>query len=439
MTDNSQPDDGYWFDIDIDHDDISANALSVIRHLQNHDFDALLVGGAIRDMLMDGKPKDFDVATDATPEQVRQLFRNSRIVGRRFKIVHVLFGREVIEVTTFRDSHDNQKDQPKNRKQASQTSRQSSKGLLLRDNVYGDLKSDAYRRDFTVNALYYDPICRQVLDFTGGIEDLDQKKLRIIGNADARYAEDPVRLLRAVRFEQKLGFSLDKDSLSCLDSHAYLLKEIPPARLFDEVVKLLAHGKALDTLKALERHKLLRYLIPAAAHALEDSDSFACTFIERVCINTDERIASGKRITPAFLFAAFLWPALIHQRQKLIDFENRHPYDAQMIAARQAIEAQNSYTAIPRRFQSTIEEIWSLQYRLLKMEENKADSVMAHPRFRAAYDFVLMREQAGEDLNGCGAFWTEQQKGFTPPERSSFNEHSDEFKRRPRSRRPRKR
>lgn len=442
MTIDSAPDDGFWFDIDIDHDDISANAVSVIRHLQNHNFDALLVGGAIRDLLLGGKPKDFDVATDATPEQVRQLFKNSRIVGRRFKIVHVLFGREVIEVTTFRDSHDKKEGDQKNRKQASQTSRQSSKGLLLRDNVYGDLESDAFRRDFSVNALYYDPLCKQVLDFMGGLDDLEKQRLSIIGNADARYAEDPVRLLRAVRFEQKLGFTLDKNSLDCLDSHAYLLKEIPPARLFDEVVKLLAHGRALATLQALSKYKLLRYLVPAAAYAMEDETSFSHSFIKQVCINTDERIAAGKRITPAFLFAAFLWPALLHQKKKLIDFENRHPYDAQMIAARQAIETQNTYTAIPRRFQGAIEEIWSLQYRLQKMEEKKSHAVMAHPRFRAAYDFVLMREQAGENLNGCGAFWTEQQKDFVPPERSpreygghdNRNDYSPRRNRRPRRR-----
>lgn len=383
---------------EFDEELISPSALKVVRRLQDAGYSAYLVGGCIRDLLLEGHPKDFDVATDATPEDTRALFRNSRIIGRRFKIVHVRYGREIIEVTTFRAHHEDSSCQ----KQA----KQSQQGMLLRDNVFGDIESDAIRRDFTVNALYYDPRDKQILDFTNGLEDIKRRRLKIIGDAEARYREDPVRMLRAVRFSAKLGFQIDQDSGEPINRLAPLLAEIPSARLFEEVLKLLLSGSATATLHLLREKQLFTYLFPGTERALRDDGEFELKFVNQAVINTDKRLRQNKRVTPAFIYAAFLWLPLQEAIKKLMA-ENKLPIqDAMQQAAHGVVGEQLASTSIPKRFSIPMREIWSLQLRLPQREGRKAFNMMEHPRFRAAYDFALLREEAGEDLNGLGAWWT---------------------------------
>ncbi len=286
---------------------ISDNALKVMSRLRSQGFQAFLVGGAVRDLLRGGHPKDFDVATDATPEEVHGLFRNSRVIGRRFRIVHVRFGREIIEVTTFRGHHDgDDEDNPKSRPQA----KQSDSGMLLRDNVYGSLEEDAVRRDFTVNALYYCSSDFCVYDYVDGLRDLEQEQIRIIGDAEQRYREDPVRMLRAVRFAAKLGFGIEARTSGPIPDLGYMLEAIPAARLFDEMLKLFMSGNALPTFSLLREYQLLEHLFPATASEIEES-AIALPLIEAAMESTDLRIAEDKPVTPAFVLAALLWPPVI--------------------------------------------------------------------------------------------------------------------------------
>ena len=278
-------------------DQICSSAITVIETLQNEGWEAYLVGGGVRDLLLGKSPKDFDVATNATPEKVNAIFRRSRIIGRRFKIVHVRMGRELIEVTTFRGTHDSKN----NANHASQ----NDKGVLVRDNVFGNLESDARRRDFTVNALYYDPTSEKIIDYCNGMADLINKTLRIIGNPEERYKEDPVRMLRAVRFKAKLGFELETDTEAPIRKHAHFLKEIPAARLFEEVLKLFLSGNARSVLASLHAFRLLEYLFPSAARTLNGEDKFNKQLLNHAAENTDKRIAENKRVTPAFIYAAF--------------------------------------------------------------------------------------------------------------------------------------
>ncbi len=378
---------------------MSSGATSLCKQLQAKGFEAYLVGGCVRDSLLGATPKDFDVATSATPEQVQQCFRSSRIVGRRFKIVHVRMGREVIEVTTFRGHHS---------EAAGKEAVQSAAGLLLRDNVYGDLTSDALRRDFTVNALYYDPVAHQLIDFTQGKADLKNRCLRIIGDPAARYREDPVRLLRAARFEAKLGFVLDKASLQPMKTLAPLLKQIPSARLFEEVLKLFLGGSATATFHRLQEHQLLQYLFPEVA-PLASASPFNSSLLETVCVHTDKRIRQQKRVTPAYLYAAFLWLPYQARIQQLLS-QGKKMGEAAHIAAEQTLHEQYLATAIPKRFVMPLREIWQLQPALERRQASRIEALMTHERFRAAYDFILLREAAGEDLQGLGSWWTRLQE-----------------------------
>ncbi|NNC54193.1 MAG: polynucleotide adenylyltransferase PcnB, partial [Pseudomonadales bacterium] len=295
----------------ISRKNISNNALRVLYDLNKAGYESYLVGGCIRDLLLDGHPKDFDVATDATPEQVHRLFRRSRIVGRRFKIVHVRFGREVIEVTTFRAAH-----------QASDTGthgEQNAHGMLLRDNVFGSLREDALRRDFTVNALYYTVDGFRLLDYTGGLQDLDNRLLRIIGDAEQRYREDPVRMLRVVRFAAKLGFAIEDSTAAPLARLAEHLGQVAAARLFDEMIKLFLNGKALRAFELLLQYQLFAPLFPATAQCLAQGDKTGEALIRAALHNTDQRIADDKPVTPAFLYASLLWPVYKMHQQQLED------------------------------------------------------------------------------------------------------------------------
>jgi poly(A) polymerase len=416
--------------LQIDLSRVSRNAIKVVDMLQSAGYSAYIVGGGVRDLLLNLKPKDFDVATNATPEQVRQVFRSAMIIGRRFRIVHVRFGREIIEVTTFRAHHQ----ESSNAKDA----KQSDHGLLLLDNVYGDIESDAFRRDFTVNALYLDPNTRQIIDFAEGIDDLKQRQLRIIGEAEARYREDPVRMLRAVRFAAKLGFALEPGSERCISTLAPLLAHIPPARMFEEVLKLFLSGSATACFNLLRQYGLFYYLFPGTDDVLKHNDPVDEAIAERVAINTDKRIRSDQRVTPAFIFAAFLWLPL-HQAVKKLLSQGISPQDALQRAGSEVISKQLTRTAIPKRFLIPLREIWALQWRLPKRDGAKAFALLEHPRFRAAYDFLLLRGEAGEDLDGLGHWWTQFQTADNAAREEMVKGLDSPIKRKARKRRPKKR
>ncbi len=373
----------------------------MVEQLVSDGYEAYLVGGCVRDLLLGMHPKDYDVATDATPEQVSNLFRRARIIGRRFQIVHVRMGPEIIEVTTFRAQHSSEhkgKDQ----------SRRSSKGMLLRDNIFGSIAEDACRRDFTMNALYYHPQDNSVFDYANGLRDIKQRLIRVIGNAEERYREDPVRMLRAVRFAAKLGFSIEEDSARPIHKQGHLLADIPPARLFDELLKLLMNGHALATFHLLRDFGLLRFLFPATDEALSNDPGYYLPFLEQAMTNTDKRIRANKRVTPAFLLGALLWPAVQEARKKL-ERDNISPIYTLQQAAGDVIHRACQRIAIPRRFSMPMREIWELQLRLPRRAGTQAQRLVENPRFRAGYDFLLLREDAGELESGLGDWWTRYQ------------------------------
>ena len=387
---------------------IDAKAVDIVKHLAHAGYEAYLVGGCIRDLLLGKQPKDYDIATSATPEQVHALFKRSRIVGRRFRIVHVRAGRDIIEVTTFRGQHSN-KNKPGD-------ANSNAQGMLLRDNVFGSLIDDALRRDFTVNALYYKVSNASILDYTCGLDDIRQQTLRIIGEATQRYEEDPVRLLRAIRFCSKLGFQLEKATAAPIKTCAHLLTQVSNARLFDEALKLFMHGHALATYQKLKEYGLLHPLFPQAAPLVEQHPTQYDSFIQHALSNTDNRIREKKPVTPAFLFAALLWPVVdSHSKQQAKHKIKRG--EALLEAGFGALDQQQPAIAIPRRFSIAMREIWSLQNQLENAKGRRAVRLLTHPRFRAAYDFLLLREQAGEKVNRRGQWWTElQQEHNLPPE-----------------------
>lgn len=374
----------------------------MLSRLRESGHPAYLVGGAVRDLLLEGKPKDFDIATDATPEEVHALFRNSRIIGRRFRIVHVRFGREVIEVTTFRGHHDSEEEGTQ-----APGSQQSAKGLLLRDNVYGTLEEDAVRRDLTVNALYYDAGTFEVFDQVGGLEDLEARQIRVIGDPAQRYREDPVRMLRTLRFAAKLDFSVEPASGAPIADLAHLLDDIPPARLFDEFGKLFLSGNAQKTLRLMQEYWLFEHLFPESAR-LAQQDPFYAKLLDCAMGNTDERIAQEKPVTPAFILAAILWPEVC-ERCSQFEAEGESPIPAMHSAGQEVIAIACTRIAIPKRFSMPMREIWEMQLKLTKTDGRRAIELMGKRRFRAAYDFLLLREQAGEDANGLGEVWTQMQ------------------------------
>ncbi|WP_111641065.1 polynucleotide adenylyltransferase PcnB [Marinimicrobium alkaliphilum] len=372
--------------------DISPGALKIMRILRDGGYEAYLVGGGVRDLLLGGHPKDFDVGTNAKPEQIKRLFRSARIIGRRFQIVHVRMGRELIEVTTFRGHHNAER---------------TDEGMLLRDNVYGDMESDAMRRDFTINALYYSLDGFTVHDYTGGLRDLKNRTLRIIGDPETRYKEDPVRMLRAVRFAAKLGFSIEPKTAEPIFEVGEMLRNIPPARLFEEVLKLFMNGSATATFQLLQEYQLLGHLFPGTDEVLQSGDLHAQGLIEATMTNTDKRIRASKPVTPAFIYAALLWPPVQIRERELA--EQMPPNIAHNQAAQEVIGQQLAHTSIPKRFLIPMRDIWDLQHRLAKRHGQRAWRLMDHMRFRAAYDFVLMREASGEKLDGLGDWWTKFQ------------------------------
>lgn len=408
--------------------DINHTALKVLYRLQNAGYEGYLVGGCVRDLQLGLKPKDFDVATDATPEQVRKLFSNSRLIGRRFRIVHVTFGREIIEVTTFRGRTDDNND--------NHLQKQSDEGLLLRDNVYGSLEEDAERRDFTVNALYYTPKDFTLKAYGSGMNDLENKVLRIIGDPETRYREDPVRMMRAVRFAAKLGFSIEPRTGDLIPELAPLLSNVAAARLFDEVIKMLMSGQGLATWRLMREYNLVEPLLPATHAALKAStDGYYDAFIEQALVNTDDRINRGKPVTPAFLYAALLWPPVREEAEHSINMGTPEQ-PAWLQAMGKIVAHQISSIAIPKRFSIPMKEIWELQLRLPKRTPKRAEQVASHPRFRAAYDFLLLRESAGEKTGNLGQWWTDYQTENPDIRRDMASEAATDRPRRRRRRRP---
>ena len=378
---------------------ISQNALRVLYKLNEAGFDAYIVGGAVRDLLVGGHPKDFDVATNATPEQVKALFRNCRLIGRRFRLAHVIYGPEIIEVATFRANSDD----------GSGDRETHEGGRLLRDNVYGTIEDDAVRRDFTVNALYYGVRDFAVLDYVGGWEDITHRTLRLIGVPEARYREDPVRMLRAARLAAKLGFSIDPASAEPIARLAPLVAEAPPARLFDEMLKLFLAGHGEASFDTLDRLGLLAAILPETAAALaDDHDGRQRAMLRKALVSTDERVRAGKTVTPYFLFAALLWPAFRRELGHLVH-AGLDPLAMQQRAADRVTLQQAHRIAMPRRFSIPMQEIWLLQSRFDIRQRKRVFRLLAHPRFRAAYDFLVLRTIEQPELAGPVQFWTEAQ------------------------------
>ena len=373
-------------------------ALTVVRTLQQAGFEAYIVGGAVRDLLLGLKPKDFDVATNATPEQVKPLFRRAFLIGRRFRIVHVMFGREIIEVSTFRAMMDTQVsatvegDERNAHGLAGKHHAVDASGRVLRDNVWGPQDQDAARRDFTVNAMYYDPTSDIVVDYHHGLRDLKARTLRMIGDPATRYREDPVRLLRVARFAAKLGFAIDPATRTPIAELAELLHNVPSARLFDETIKLLQTGHALASLEQLRTLGLHQGLLPLIELALNQPHGEA--FVLAALRDTDARIGEGKTASPSFLFACLLWPQ-VHSRWAELQSEGLPAIAALDTAADEIIAAQAERLAIQRRIAVDMREIWSLQPRLARRTPRYAHSALDHPRFRAAYDFLVLRAQTG--------------------------------------------
>lgn len=394
----------------ISRQQISPNSLKVLYALNDAGYQAYIVGGGVRDILLGLKPKDFDIATDATPEQIRALFRNSRIIGRRFRIVHVHFGREIMEVSTFRALTGDSVEVLEERISRQEThldAVHSASGMLLRDNVFGSIEEDVMRRDFTVNALYYTVRNFVVHDYVNGMADLKDRTLRMIGNPEQRYREDPVRVLRAIRLASKLKFHFAPETEAPLRPCARLLESIPPARLFDEFMKLFFAGSGAVTYQMLRRYGVFDVLFPATAAAL-DKDSHYDEMLLSGFVSTDARINEDKSVTPAFLLAVILWPA-VQEQQALLEAEGEPAALALNDAAHVVLSDQLERIAIPRRFSIPMREIWDMQLRLPQRRGKRADLLLENKRFRAAYDFLLLREAAGDELHGLGQWWTEYQ------------------------------
>lgn len=388
--------------------DISDNAQKVLYRLNKGGYDAYLVGGGVRDILLGKHPKDFDIATNATPEQIKALFRNCRLIGRRFRLAHIVFGRDIIEVATFRGHHTNDSAKDDSKDDKKNKSKQSEDGMLLRDNIYGSIDEDAERRDFTINALYYSIRDFKIYDFANGIDDIEQRQIRLIGDPETRYREDPVRMLRAIRFATKLDMNIHKDTAKPIPTLAPLMANIPAPRMFEEYLKLFMSGKSQANFNLLSDNNLLEYLFPHIGQiAKNNSNPVALKFVNRVLFNTDKRINDGLRVTPAFLLAAVIWYSLEENLNTLMASSSLSPQDAFFAVMHEIMAEQQRCIAIPKRFQLPMKDIWILQDKLARREGSKAFKVLEHPRFRAAYDFLLLRgEVEGGELLELANWWT---------------------------------
>jgi poly(A) polymerase len=390
VSDPSQPDVLGANEHGIDPKLVSPNAIRVTDTLQQAGFKAFIVGGAVRDLLLAAKPKDFDVATDATPEQVKRLFRRAFIIGKRFQIVHVMFGQELIEVTTFRGT-------------VSEGALKDEHGRVLRDNTFGSQHEDAVRRDFTINAMYYDPASQTVLDYHGGIADIRAKTLRIIGAPEARYREDPVRMLRVARFAAKLKFAIAPDTAAPIKVMAPLINNVPAARIFDEMLKLLMSGHALACLQQLRKEGLHHGLLPLLDVVLEQP--MGEKFVTLALNNTDLRVTQGKPVSPGFLFASLLWHQVL-EKWRAYQAAGEYPIPALHLAADDVLNAQTEKLALQRKIASDMRDIWAMQPRFERRIGKSPYKLLEHLRLRAGYDFLLLRCASGEVDAAIGEWWT---------------------------------
>jgi len=380
----------------ISRSDISDNTLKVLYHLRKFGFKAFLVGGGVRDLLLRVAPKDFDVATNAKPEEIRRLFRNCRLIGRRFRLAHILYGRDIVEVATFRASSENVETVDQNKTQH---------GLITRDNIYGTIEEDAVRRDFTINALYYTIEDFSVIDYVGGLGDLKNKIIRLIGEPETRYREDPVRILRAIRFAAKLNFTIEKQTENAISTTKNLLQHVPSSRLFDEILKLFHHGHGADAFLLLQKYKIISELFPLTHKCLALKQFDSENLIKHTLVNTDDRVKEKKPVSPAFLFAALLWHPAQVEIARLE--ESGQPFHlAFEQAAELVIRNQIKIISIPKRFTGTIREIWAMQYRLPNRTPKRSFRLLYHRRFRAGYDFLLVRAAIGEAPKELADWWT---------------------------------
>ncbi len=375
----------------IDPQLVSSNAIRVTQTLQQAGFAAFIVGGAVRDLLLSVKPKDFDIATNATPEQVKRLFRRAFIIGKRFQIVHVMFGQDLLEVTTFRGA-------------SSDGSPKDEHGRVLRDNTFGEQHEDAIRRDFTINAMYYDPASQTVLDYHGGIKDIRNKTLRIIGVPEARFREDPVRLLRVVRFAAKLGFAIDPSTAAPIAVMAPLINNVPAARVFDEMLKLLMSGQALACLQQLRKEGLHHGLLPLLDVVLEQP--LGEKFVRLALASTDARIKEGKPVSPGFLFASLLWHQVV-EKWTAYQAAGEYPIPALHLAADDVLNSQTEKLALQRKIASDMRDIWAMQPRFERRTGKSPYKLLEHVRLRAGYDFLLLRCESGEIDSEIGEWWTD--------------------------------
>lgn len=382
-------------------DQLCPRATEVVRQLQDAGYAAYIVGGSVRDLILGKHPKDFDVATNATPEEVKGVFPRCRLIGRRFRLAHVRSGGVLIEVATFRGSHDSDEN----------GDGQLRDGRIIRDNVWGTLEEDALRRDFTINALFLDPVGGDISDFTGGYQDLQARRLRLVGDPDTRYREDPVRLLRAARFVAKLGVEADEETAEPIARLAPLLADMPPARLFEEVCKLFLTGHAMRSFEALQRFGLSAALFPALQPTGDTGKVLADPLLMQALKNTDERVGKDLPVTPSFLFAALLWRPVWESASRLIE-NGESMHDALLLAADPVFARQSVRTAIPRRFSAVARQIWVMQARFNNTRGKRAKRILGDRAFRAAYDFLLLRAGQDESLQGLAEFWTEAQVGY---------------------------
>ena len=391
--------------------EISKSALKVLYRLHKAGFQAFLVGGGVRDALLELHPKDFDIATNAHPEEVRALFGNCRLIGRRFRLAHIRFGREVIEVATFRapaDGNDKHVDVA-----------HDHEGRILRDNVYGSIDEDVWRRDFTCNALYYNIADFSIWDYVGGVKDIENRRIVVIGDARKRLREDPVRMLRAVRFAAKLGFRIDAKIVDAMGELTDLLANVPAARLFDEFLKLFQTGYAEKTFALLRRHNLFAQLFRETDDELERDDNFL-KFVNAALRNSDKRVAADQSVTPMFLIGVFLWAPVRRLAEKLRSQEKMSEAQSLTVAAYEIVSLQQPRISIPKRFTAPMREMLALQPRFLVMKGKRALKLLEHRRFRAAYDFMMLRISVGELEDEVGRFWTEVQKQDAEQRARSF-------------------